>query len=80
MQVLDVVLGDPALGADLVDEPSDEPHHGVSDVAVLRVFESALRIEAFCDAAGDAVKHNVNGRYVIYLIILIPERCLTTLT
>lgn len=55
MQVLDVVLGDSALGAHLVDEASDEPHHRVSDVAVLRVFEPALRVEAFRNAAGDAV-------------------------
>lgn len=56
MQVLDVVLSDSALSADLVDEPSDEPNHRVGDVAVLRVLESALRVEAFRNAAGDAVK------------------------
>lgn len=58
MQVLDVVLGDAALRAHLVDEPRDEPHHRVSNVAVFRVLESALRVEAFRDAAGDAAKQN----------------------
>lgn len=56
VQVLDVVLRDAALCADLVDEASDEPHHRVSDVAVLRVLEAAFCVEAFRNTAGDAVK------------------------
>lgn len=76
MQVLDVVLGDAALRADLVDEPGDEPHHRVRDVAVLRVLESALRVETFRDAAGDAVVRDRRSRSNRLMILFLHTVCM----
>ena len=56
MQALDVVLGHAALGAHLVYEAGDKLHHGVSHVAVLRVLEAALGVEAFGHAAGNTAQ------------------------
>lgn len=58
VQALDVLLGDAALRAHLVDEAGNKPDHGVCRVAVLRVLEPALRVEALGHAASDAADIN----------------------
>lgn len=57
VQALDVLLGNAALCANFVDEARNKLDHGIGHVTVLRVLESAFRVEALCNATGNAAKH-----------------------
>lgn len=57
VQALDVLLGNAALRANFVDEARNKLDHGIGHVTVLRVLESAFRVEALRNATGNAAKH-----------------------
>lgn len=57
VQALDVILGNAALRANFVDEARNKLDHGIGHVTVLWVLESAFRVEALCNATGNAAKH-----------------------